>query len=117
MRRRLETLYPRKGLWRDGDFMKLWVGQSISEFGTQVSQLAIPLVAVVVLHATTFEVASLGTVEFLPFLLFTLPAGVWVDRLSRRRVMIVGDAGRALLLLTIPFAYLADVLALVQRSS
>jgi len=94
--------------------MKLWIGQSISEFGTQVSQLAIPLVAVLVLDASAFEVASLGTVEFLPFLLFTLPAGVWVDRLSRRMVLIVGDLGRAGLLLSIPIAYGLDVLTLAQ---
>jgi len=94
--------------------MKLWAGQSISEFGSQVSQLAIPLVAVVVLDATAFEVASLATVEFLPFIVFTLPAGVWVDRLSRRLVLIVGDAGRALLLLSIPIAYVFDALTLGQ---
>jgi MFS family permease len=94
--------------------MKLWAGQTISEFGTQVSQLAIPLVAVLALDATAFEVASLGTVEFLPFLLFTLPAGVWVDRLSRRLVLIVGDAGRAVLLLSIPIAYAFDALTLGQ---
>jgi MFS family permease len=94
--------------------MKLWAGQTLSEFGSQVSQLAIPLVAVLALDATAFEVASLGTVEFLPFLLFTLPAGVWVDRLSRRLVLIVGDIGRAALLLSIPIAYAFDVLGLAQ---
>jgi MFS family permease len=110
----LKSVYPRSGLWRHGDFMKLWTGQTISEFGTQVSQLAIPLVAVLALDATAFEVASLGTVEFLPFILFTLPAGVWVDRLSRRMVLIVGDLGRALLLVSIPIAYVLDVLTLGQ---
>jgi MFS family permease len=94
--------------------MKLWAGQSISEFGTQVSALAIPLVAVIGLEASAFEVAALEAVQFMPFILFTLPAGVWVDRLSRRRVLIVGDAGRALLLLSIPLAYLLDVLTLGQ---
>jgi len=94
--------------------MKLWIGQSISEFGTQVSELAIPLVAVVALKASAFEVASLGTVQFLPFILFTLPAGVWVDRVSRRMVLIVGDAGRALLLISIPLAYFLDALTLGQ---
>src|SRR5256885_4154557 len=114
MRRSLKSIYPSGGLWRHGDFMKLWAGQSISEFGSQVSQLAIPLVAVVVLKATAFEVASLATVEFLPFILFTLPAGVWVDRLSRRLALIVGDAGRALLLPSIPIAYVFDALTLGQ---
>jgi MFS family permease len=110
----LKTILPSGGLWRHGDFMKLWAGQSISEFGSQVSQLAIPLVAVVVLKASAFAVASLATVEFLPFILFTLPAGVWVDRLPRRLVLIVGDMGRALLLISIPIAYVLDVLTLGQ---
>ena len=114
MRRRLKRLYARGGLWQHGDFMKLWAGQTISEVGSAVSQIAIPLVAVIVLDATTFEVAALGTVQFLPFLLFTLPAGVWVDRLSRRSVLIVGDIGRALLLASIPLAYAFDALTLAQ---
>ena len=58
--------------------------------------------------------AALGTVEFLPFILFTLPAGVWVDRLPRRPILIAGDFGRAALLLSIPIAYIADVLTLWQ---
>jgi MFS family permease len=114
MRRRLKRLVPHGGLWRHGDFMKLWAGQTISEVGSSVSQIAIPLVAVLILDATTFEVAALGTVQFLPFLLFTLPAGVWVDRLSRRLVLIVGDAGRALLLASLPLAYAFGALTLAQ---
>jgi MFS family permease len=107
-------LWPRSGLWRHRDFMKLWTGQTISQFGSQISQLGIPLVAIIVLDASAFEVASLATVEFMPFLLFTLPAGVWVDRLPRRAVLIAGDVGRALLLLSIPVAFAADVLTLGQ---
>jgi MFS family permease len=94
--------------------MKLWTGQTISEFGTPVSQIAIPWLAIKNLDASAFEVATLGTVQFLPFLLFTLPAGVWVDRLQRRSVLIVGDAGRALLLASIPVAYAYDALTLAQ---
>ena len=94
--------------------MKLWAGQTISEFGTPVSQIAIPWIAIENLHETAFAVASLTTVQFLPFLLFTLPAGVWVDRISRRLVLIVGDLGRALLLATIPLAYVLDALSLTQ---
>jgi MFS family permease len=105
---------PRGGLWEHRDFLKLWTGQTISEFGSQISQIAIPTVAVLTLHATTFEVAALTTVEFLPFVLFTLPAGVWVDRLSRRAVLIVGDFGRAVLLSSIPIAYAFGALHLAQ---
>ena len=105
---------PSGGLWAHGDFLKLWTGQSISEFGSQVSQLAIPWVALVTLHASAFEVATLGTVEFLPFVLLTLPAGVLVDRWRRRTVLIVGDLGRAVLLISIPVAYAIGHLTLVQ---
>ena len=80
-------LWPRGGLWRHADFLKLWSAQSVSQFGSNVSQIALPLVAVIVLHATAFQVAALGTVDFLPFLLFALPAGVWVDRLARREIV------------------------------
>jgi MFS family permease len=110
----MRSLWPHGGLWRHGDFLRLWSAETISQFGTQVSQLALPLVAVLVLDASAFEVAVLGTVEFLPFILFTLPAGVWVDRFRRRPFLIAGDFGRALLLATIPAAYLLDVLTLGQ---
>jgi MFS family permease len=76
--------WPDSGLWRHGDFLRLWSGQTVSQLGSQVSQLAIPLAAILVLDASAFEVAAIGAIEFLPFLLFTLPAGVWVDRLPRR---------------------------------
>src|SRR5438034_6194509 len=105
---------PRHGLWGHPDFMKLWAGQTISEVGTPVSQIAIPWIAIKNLNESAFAVASLTTVQFLPFLLFTLPAGVWVDRLSRRIVLIVGDFGRAVLLATIPLAYVFDALTLAQ---
>ncbi len=106
--------WPTGGLWRHPDFLKLWSAETISQFGTQISQLALPLVAVLVLDASAFEVAALGTVLFLPFIFFTLPAGVWVDRWPRRPILIVGDLGRAVLLATIPLAYVADVLTLAQ---
>ena len=110
----MRSLWPTGGLWRHSDFLKLWSAETISQFGSQVGGLALPLVAILVLDATAFEVAALTTVGFLPFILFTLPAGVWVDRLPRRPILIVGDFGRAALLLTIPVAYIADVLTLGQ---
>ncbi len=110
----MRNLWPKGGLWRHADFVKLWSAETISVFGSQVGQLAVPLVAILVLDATAFEVAALGTVLFLPFIFFTLPAGVWVDRMRRRPILIVGDFGRAALLVTIPIAYVADALTLVQ---
>jgi MFS family permease len=104
----------RLGLFRQRDFVKLWSAETISQFGTQVSLLAIPTVAILVLAAPPFEVALLGTVEFLPFLLFALPAGVWVDRLRRRPILIAGDVGRAISLASIPIAYELGVLSIWQ---
>ena len=110
----MRSLWPHGGLWRHGDFLRLWTGETISQFGSQISQLAIPFTAILVLDATAFEVAALTTVEFLPFIIFTLPAGVWVDRMRRRPILIAGDVGRAVLLGSIPIAYILDVLTLGQ---
>jgi MFS family permease len=96
---------PRGGLLRHPNFLKLWVAETVSVFGSQISALAIPVVAVLLLHVGPLEVALLGVVEFLPFILFTLPAGAWVDRLRRRPIMIAGDLGRAAVLATIPIVY------------
>src|SRR5947208_10817479 len=106
----VSRLRPRGPLWRNPDFLRLWAGQSVSQLGSQVTNLALPFVAILVLHATTFQVAALGVVEFLPFILFSLPAGVWVDRLPRRPILIVADCGRAVVLGTVPLAYALDFL-------
>jgi MFS family permease len=110
----MRSLWPRGGLWRHPDFLKLWSAETISQFGSTIDDIAFALVAILVLDASAFEVAALGTVLFLPFILFTLPAGVWVDRLPRRPILIVGDFGRAALYATVPIAYVADVLTLWQ---
>jgi MFS family permease len=107
-------LWPEGGLWRHSDFLKLWSAETVSQVGTQISQLALPLAAIDVLHASAFEVAALTTVEFLPFLLVSLPAGVWVDRLPRRPILIAGDLARAGLLASIPIAYFLDALTIWQ---
>jgi MFS family permease len=110
----MRSLWPRAGLWRHGDFLKLWSAETISQFGSQVTGLALPLVAVITLGVSAFEVSALLVVEFAPFLLFSLPAGVWVDRLPRRPILIIGDLARAVLLATIPVAYALDVLTIWQ---
>ena len=110
----MRSYWPTGGLWRHGDFLKLWSAETISQFGSTIDDIAFPLVAILVLDASAFEVAALATVLFLPFILFTLPAGVWVDRLPRRPILIVGDFGRAALYATVPIAYVADVLTLWQ---
>jgi MFS family permease len=101
-------------LWRNRDFALLWSAQSVSMVGSEVSGLALPLVAILVLHASTFAVAALGVVEFVPFVLLTLPAGVWVDRLRRRPILIASDWGRAVALGSVPLAYAFGGLTLAQ---
>lgn len=104
----------RRSLFHHPNFVKLWVGDTISQFGSQVSLLAIPLVAINFLGASAFAVALLGVLEFLPFLLFTLPAGAWVDRLQRRPILIIADLGRAVALASIPIAYALGSLTIAQ---
>jgi MFS family permease len=96
---------PRRSLFQHPNYRKLWTAATVSLFGTQVSQLAIPFIAAVLLKASAGEVGLLTTIEFLPFLLFTLPAGVWVDRFPKKRILVLGDLGRAAMLVSIPIAY------------
>ncbi|MDQ6722344.1 MAG: MFS transporter [Candidatus Dormibacteraeota bacterium] len=101
-------------LWRDGEFLKLWFGQGVSELGSQVSQLALPTVAILVLGATAFQVGLLAALETLAFPLLGLVAGVYVDRLRRRPIMIVCDLGRMLALASVPLAFGFNVLTMPQ---
>jgi MFS family permease len=114
MARSLKSLWPRGDLWRHPDFLKLWSAQTISQFGSAITGLALPLAAILVLHASAFQVALLTTIDFLPFLLFSLPAGVWVDRLPRRPILIAGDLGRAAALVSIPAAAAFGALTIGQ---
>jgi MFS family permease len=114
VRELVARLRPHGDLWRDRDFLRFWSAQTISQFGSQVSGLALPFVAIYVLDATAFQIAALSAVEFAPFVLLTLPAGVWVDRLRRRPLMIAADWGRAAALGSVPLAYAFDALTLTQ---
>jgi predicted MFS family arabinose efflux permease len=104
----------RKGLWSHAEFPKLWIGETVSLLGSQVTLLALPLTASVMLQASPLQMGVLGASQTIPFLLFGLIAGVWVDRLRRRPIMLVADVGRALLLATIPTAAILGVLHLEQ---
>lgn len=95
----------RLGLLSRRDFRRLWIGETISQAGSQVSLVAIPVIATVTLQSTAFEVALLSALQFLPFVLFTLPAGAWLDRMRRRPVMVSGDLVRLIALATIPLAW------------
>ena len=101
-------------LWRHRDFLKLWAGQTISELGSVVTRTAVPLVALLVLHGGPPEFALLVVAESLAVLLVSLVAGAWVDRLRRRPLLIWADAIRAVLLLSIPAAYVLDALRMEQ---
>jgi MFS family permease len=103
-----------RSVFRRRDFIHLWWAESVSQLGSQVSLLALPLVAITVLHATTFEVGALEAVQFAPFVLFGLPAGAIVDRLPRRPVLVWSDIGRAIALASVPIAYAFDALTYPQ---
>lgn len=105
---------PRRSLFRHHDFRQLWLGDTVSVFGAQFVGFALPLLAVQVLHADAFEMGLLGMLESLAFLLISLPAGALVDRWRKKRVIVAGDLLRAALLLTIPVAWLLDVLTMGQ---
>ncbi|MGI8690195.1 MAG: MFS transporter [Thermomicrobiales bacterium] len=92
------------GLWRHHDFLKLWAGQTVSLFGSRIGGFALTFVAILTLHATPIQVALLNVAQYGPGLIVGLFAGVWVDRLRRRPVMIVVDIGRAIVLAIIPLA-------------
>ena len=93
-------------------FRKLWAGQSVSRLGSAVTTFALPTAAVVQLHAGAFEVGLLLAVQKAAFPLLGLPAGVWIDRLPRRPVMIGADLGRAAALAAVPVAAVSGHLSL-----
>jgi MFS family permease len=102
-------------LLRDRAFRRYWSAQTISMFGDQISSVAMPLAAVLVLKAGPVQMGYLTALAWLPSLLFGVHAGVWVDRIGRRReAMIVADLGRFLLLATLPVCYAIGLLTLVQ---
>jgi predicted MFS family arabinose efflux permease len=96
-----EAATPDVPLRRYPDFLKLWGGQSVSLFGSQITEVALPLTAVLVLHANAAQMGFLNTARWLPFLVFTLWVGAWVDRVRRLPLLIAFDVGRALVMGTI----------------
>lgn len=100
----------REPLWRHGEFLKLWAASAVSDVGSQITALALPLMAALTLGASAWQMGVLSAASSAPTLLVGLFAGVCVDRLRRRPILIAADVGRALLLATIPVAALAGVL-------
>src|SRR5260370_14227041 len=102
------------GLWRHSGFVKLWIGQTISELGSRITREGLPLTAVLVLNATPFQMGLMTAVGAASALLFGLVAGVFVDGMRGRPIMIVADLARAAILLSIPIAAYCDRLAMAQ---
>jgi MFS family permease len=101
-------------LWRDRRFVRFWCGQSVSQFGDRITELALPLIAVGALHASANQVALLTALVWTPNLL-GLFLGAWVDhRPGKRRLMLLADLFRAAVLLTLPIAYVLDTVTLGQ---
>ncbi|MFE2971765.1 MFS transporter, partial [Streptomyces sp. NPDC059340] len=101
-------------LWRHRDFRLYWAGQASDVLGSSLSSVAIPMVAVVSLHATTWEAAVLAAVQKTPPLLFSLPAGAWCDRVRKRPLMMATSLISAAAMASIPLAASYDRLALMQ---
>jgi MFS family permease len=95
---------------REPDFQKLWFGQTVSVFGSLISRIAIPFLAVIELDATPFDMAALGIAALLPGFIVGLLAGAWIDRRKRRPVMIGADLGRAAVLILVQILALTDQL-------
>lgn len=96
---------PPNDLLRDAVYRRLWISILISSFGGQVTLLAVPLTAAVLLHASPTQMGLLGFVEILPFVLFSLPAGVWLDRVRKLPVYVVGECVLAVAVASIPLAW------------
>ena len=101
-----------QGLWRHPDFLKLWAGQSVSVFGMLITKVALPIVAVLSLHASAGQVALIYAAQVAPTLAFGLLAGALADRVRRRPLLIAADVGRALTLASIPLAAVTGALTL-----
>ena len=105
---------PAPSLWRDRSFVAVWSAATVSIFGSLITRTALPFAAILVLNAGPIEIAALRSSEQIAALIVGLAAGAWVDRLRRRPIMIWSDLGRALLLASVPVAFLLGRLGLLQ---
>ncbi|HVB10646.1 MAG TPA: MFS transporter, partial [Bacillota bacterium] len=101
-------------LWRNRDFLLLWGGQTISQVGSAVTGVALPLAAVLVLHANAAQMGILGALGTAPFLLVALFAGAFADRVRRRPLLVAADIARALLMAAVPALYLLGRLSMAD---
>ena len=103
-----------RGLWRLRDFRRLWLSLTVTSFGAQITNLALPLTAALLLHATPLQMGILVALEALPFTLFSLHAGVMLDRLRKLPIVIAAVVSRGLSLLTIPLCAWRGVLSVEE---
>ncbi len=104
----------RKPLWRRRAFMLFWSGETVSLFGTQVTLLALPLTAVLTLQATVAQVGFIRFLGWLPYILFSLIFGAWVDQRRRKPILLLANAGRAVLIGLVPLLAVLNVLQFSQ---
>ncbi len=104
--------FSRQGLWHHKDFLRFWLGETISAFGSQVTAFAFPIIAALTLQATPIQMGLLSFFAFAPMLFLSLFAGVAVDRLPRRPVLIITSLGQAITIGTIPLVALLHLLHL-----
>jgi MFS family permease len=105
---------PTRTLWAHRDFLKLWIGQTISELGSRITREGLPITALLMLGATPAQMGFMSALNGLAVLLFGLPIGAWIDRVRRRPVMIGADLGRAVLLVSVPVAAWYGTLQLIH---
>lgn len=110
----MSTQLSSSGLWKHANFLKLWIGETVSLFGSQVTIFALPLIAALSLHASPVAMGILSAAEYAPMLLFGLFAGVITDRLACRPILILTDVGRALILLSLPLCAYLGLLNMVH---
>src|SRR6185369_5103643 len=101
----LDGLLPGDDLLRQATYRRLWTSILISSFGGQVTMLALPLTAAVLLHATPTQMGLLTAMEIVPFVLFSLPSGVWLDRVRKLPVYVGGEVALALTVASVPLAW------------
>lgn len=101
---------PANDLLRDATYRRLWLSILISSFGGQITMLALPMTAAVLLHATPSQMGILTAMELLPFVLLSLPAGVWLDRVRKLPVYVVGEGLIAVVLASVPLAWYLNLL-------
>jgi MFS family permease len=109
----MEMTQKQDSIFKNKDFTKLWMGHSISGLGSQFTMFVLPLLATIMLGASPAQMGLLTSLGFLPFLLFSLFAGVWVDRFRRRPILITASLFNALSLLAIPVLYFLDALSIL----